>query len=32
VLLAEFTELALLGRLLAFIGQDNSAMVATDEH
>ena len=32
VLLAEFTELALLGRLLAFIGQDNSVMVATDEH
>ena len=28
VLLAEFTELALLGRLLAFIGQDNSAMIA----
>ena len=28
VLLAEFTELALLGRLLNFIGQDNSAMIA----
>jgi outer membrane protein TolC len=28
VLLAEFTELALLGRLLDFIGQDNSAMIA----
>ena len=28
VLLAEFTELALLGRLLAFIGHDNSAMLA----
>jgi len=28
VLLAEFTELALLGRLLDFIGQDNSALIA----
>ena len=28
VLLAEFTELALLGRLLDFIGQDNFAMIA----
>jgi len=28
VLLAEFTELALLGRLLNFISQDNSAMIA----
>ena len=28
VLLAEFTELALLGRLLTFIGQGNSAMMA----
>jgi hypothetical protein len=30
VLLAEFTELALLGRLLAFIGQDNETMDETE--
>ena len=30
VLLAEFTELALLGRLLAFIGEDNETMDETE--